>query len=59
MAFGPELIVIVLILVMVFGASRIPAIGAGLGTGIREFKDNLTDGSKEDKDSADQRRLKD
>jgi len=34
----PELIVILLILVLVFGASRLPALGEGLGKAIRSFK---------------------
>jgi sec-independent protein translocase protein TatA len=34
----PELIVILLILVLVFGASRLPALGEGMGKAIRSFK---------------------
>jgi sec-independent protein translocase protein TatA len=33
-----ELIVILLILVLVFGASRLPALGEGVGRAIRSFK---------------------
>jgi sec-independent protein translocase protein TatA len=33
-----ELIVILLILMLVFGASRLPALGEGLGKAIRSFK---------------------
>ncbi|MET0385913.1 MAG: twin-arginine translocase TatA/TatE family subunit, partial [Polyangiales bacterium] len=33
-----ELIVILLILVLVFGASRLPALGEGMGRAIRSFK---------------------
>ena len=33
-----ELIVILLILVLVFGASRLPALGEGLGKAIKSFK---------------------
>lgn len=36
---GPEVIVIVLVLVLFFGAKRIPELAKGLGRGIREFKD--------------------
>ena len=36
-----ELIVILLIVVMVFGAKRIPEIMQGLGKGIREFKKSV------------------
>jgi sec-independent protein translocase protein TatA len=35
----PELIVIVFIIILIFGASRLPEIGRGLGRGIRNFKD--------------------
>ncbi|PSQ69567.1 MAG: twin-arginine translocase TatA/TatE family subunit, partial [Bacteroidetes bacterium QH_2_64_26] len=34
----PELIIIFLVLLLVFGAKRIPEIARGIGKGIREFK---------------------
>jgi sec-independent protein translocase protein TatA len=34
----PELIIIFLIIVVLFGATRLPQIGKGLGEGIRNFK---------------------
>ncbi len=34
----PELLVILLIVLLVFGANRLPEIGAGLGRAIRGFK---------------------
>lgn len=34
-----EVILIIAVLLLFFGASRIPGIGRGLGKGIREFKD--------------------
>ena len=36
-----ELIVIFLIVIVLFGASRIPQIGKGIGEGIRNFKKGL------------------
>jgi len=40
--FGPEkLIFILLIMVLIFGAKRLPEIGASLGKGIREFKKSV------------------
>ena len=36
---GWEVLVIVLILVVFFGAKRIPELARGMGRGIREFKD--------------------
>ncbi|NOY69075.1 MAG: twin-arginine translocase TatA/TatE family subunit [Deltaproteobacteria bacterium] len=34
----PELIVILVIIMIVFGAGKLPEIGAGIGKGIRNFK---------------------
>ena len=53
MGVGPrEIIVIVLILVLLFGARRIPELAKGMGQGIKEFKkgmkDELPEGSGED-----------
>ena len=38
----PEIIAIVLIIMLVFGARRLPEIGSSLGRGIRTFKSALT-----------------
>ena len=46
----PELMIIFLIIVVLFGASRIPHIGRGLGEGIRNFKKGL----KGDEDETEQ-----
>jgi sec-independent protein translocase protein TatA len=40
---GPELLMIALLIVLLFGASRLPEIGKGLGSGIRKFKSGLRD----------------
>jgi sec-independent protein translocase protein TatA len=42
----PELIVILLILVLVFGASRLPALGEGMGKAIRSFKRGIAQDEK-------------
>jgi sec-independent protein translocase protein TatA len=34
----PELIVILVIILIIFGAGKLPEIGAGLGRGIKNFK---------------------
>jgi sec-independent protein translocase protein TatA len=39
----PELIVIFVILVLLFGASKIPQLGKGLGEAIKNFKKGLKD----------------
>lgn len=49
---GPEIMVIMLIVVMVFGADKIPEIARGLGKGIRQVKDATNDIKREIKDSS-------
>ena len=39
----PELIVILVIVVLIFGAGRLPEIGAGIGKAIRNFKTSIKD----------------
>lgn len=47
LVFGPvgmtELLIILLILVVIFGASKLPQLGRGLGEGIRNFKRGVKD----------------
>ena len=40
----PELLVILVIVVLIFGAGKIPQLGKGLGEGIKNFKDAMKDG---------------
>jgi sec-independent protein translocase protein TatA len=42
----PELVVIVTILVLIFGANRLPELARGMGRGIRNFKDATREGVK-------------
>src|SRR5262245_39799039 len=43
----PEILVILAIVILIFGANRLPELGRGVGKGIRNFKDSMRDGSKE------------
>ncbi len=47
----PELLVILLVCVLLFGANRLPEIGKSLGEGIREFKRAIKDEPKNPSDS--------
>ena len=38
----PELMVILVIVLIIFGANKLPQIGEGLGKGIRNFKKNIS-----------------
>jgi sec-independent protein translocase protein TatA len=52
MPFGiglPELLIVLVIALVVFGPKRLPDLGRSLGTGMREFKDSIT-GGKDDED---------
>jgi sec-independent protein translocase protein TatA len=42
----PELIIILAIVILIFGANRLPEIGRGIGRGIRNFKDATKDSSQ-------------
>lgn len=50
MGLGPtELIVILVILLLLFGGSKLPGLAKGLGQSIREFKNAAKDEGKEEK----------
>jgi sec-independent protein translocase protein TatA len=42
----PELVVILFIVVLIFGANRLPDIFAGIGKGVRNFKHEVRDHDK-------------
>jgi sec-independent protein translocase protein TatA len=41
----PEMLVVLLILMLIFGANRLPELGRGIGRGIRNFKEGIRDGN--------------
>ncbi len=45
----PELIVILVIIVIIFGAGKLPEIGSGIGKGIKNFKEATKAEEKEAK----------
>jgi sec-independent protein translocase protein TatA len=48
---GPELLIVLAIVLLIFGVGRVGKIGGELGSAIRQFRDGLTGGDK-DKDKA-------
>lgn len=44
-----ELLVILVIVIVIFGATKLPQLGRGLGEGISNFRDGLSKGNKNDK----------
>ena len=45
---GPEWIWVILVIVVLFGASRLPAMGRNVGLGITEFKKGLSEAARQD-----------
>jgi len=43
----PELIIILIIILIIFGAGKLPEIGSGIGKGIKNFKKATNDAQKE------------
>jgi sec-independent protein translocase protein TatA len=57
-SFGPlEIILIFLVVLLIFGAKRIPEIARGIGKGIREFKDATSEISQELESEAQNRQI--
>ena len=48
----PELIIVLVILLVIFGPKRLPGLGRSLGSGMREFKDSIS-GRTKDEDEED------
>ena len=54
MPFGisvPELLILLVVLLLVFGAKRLPEMGRSLGKGMREFKDSVSGKDDDDEPS--------
>lgn len=41
----PELAIILVIVVLIFGANRLPELGRGIGKGIKNFKEGMKEGT--------------
>ncbi|CAN5711565.1 hypothetical protein BH23GEM1_BH23GEM1_04120 [soil metagenome] len=46
----PEILLIMLVVLLLFGAKRIPEIAGSMGKGIREFKKNINDATRDVQD---------
>ena len=47
----PEMLIILVIIMLIFGASRLPEIGKGIGHGIKNFKSSIKEADSETKQS--------
>ncbi len=53
-----EIMIILLVMVLLFGATRIPELGRSLGRGIKEFKMGLRAIDEDDAPEADKKKIK-
>jgi sec-independent protein translocase protein TatA len=51
---GWEIIVILVIVLLLFGAKKLPDLARSIGASAREFRKGLSEGAEEDDDSSDQ-----
>ena len=51
----PELLIILAIIIVIFGANRLPGLGRGIGSAIKNFKDEFKD-KEDDKEKDDDKR---
>lgn len=52
----PELLIVLAIILLLFGSTRLPQLAKGLGKSIKEFKRGAADGEAEGSEPADARR---
>jgi sec-independent protein translocase protein TatA len=50
----PELLIILAIVLLIFGYSRLPSLGKGLGQGIRNFRQGLRGGAEAERTDRDE-----
>ncbi len=54
---GPELLIILAIVLLLFGATRLPKLGRGLGQSIRGFKKGLNEENPDEVEDSDQAQI--
>ncbi len=63
MQFGrigiPELLLIFLLIILLFGAKRLPELGKAIGQGLREFKKAIRQSTAEEEEKAEKEEEKD
>jgi len=50
---GPEILVILVVLVLLFGAKKLPGLARSVGASAKEFKKGVEEGAQDDSISAD------
>ena len=52
MPSGPEWIIVLVLVLLVFGGAQLPKLAKNLGKAQKEFKDGLAEGAEDDDDAA-------
>jgi sec-independent protein translocase protein TatA len=52
-----EIIIIAIVVVLLFGAKKIPQLMRGVGSGIKEFKDGMKEGEKSTQENNDKKEI--
>ena len=47
----PELLIVLVVILLLFGGSRLPKLARSLGQAQKEFKDGVSEGAKDDDES--------
>ncbi len=48
---GPDILIVLVVILVLFGGSQLPKLARGLGSAQKEFKKGLEDGASDDDDS--------
>ena len=48
---GPDILIVLVVILVLFGGSQLPKLARGLGSAQREFKKGLEEGAADDKES--------
>ena len=53
---GPEWIWVIIVIAVIFGASRLPSMGRNMGLGIKEFKKGIAEAGRDEDDKSEARK---
>ena len=48
---GPELVILLVVVLLLFGAKKLPDLARSLGSSAKEFRKGLADGAEDDEES--------
>ena len=54
-----EILILIIVILVVFGAGRLPQVGSSLGKGIRNFRKSLKEDASEEIEAAEKKQIED